>query len=99
MVVKYNVKELRALLKAQGMLTSGRKDELEARLRACTSQEAQAAPPPLPSTPSSSHKRPIEDAPPELLRKVPDLPPVVAQDGVASAKVRQYWAIQSMQTF
>ncbi|MEW5301720.1 MAG: hypothetical protein WDW36_004561 [Sanguina aurantia] len=83
-VVKYNVKELRALLKAQGMLTSGRKDELEARLRACTSQEA--APPPLPSTPSSSHKRPIGDAPPELLRKVPDMPPAVAQDGVASAK-------------
>lgn len=64
------------------MVTSGRKEELELRFAACSSVEA--GPAPVPSTPSSSHKRPM-DAPPELFRKL-DLQ-VHAQDGMASAQV------------
>lgn len=79
------------LLITQGLVSSGRKDELELRLAACSSQEAGL--PPVPSTPSSSHKRSM-DAPPELLRKL-DLQ-VPAQDGVASAQVRWLgWTFES----
>lgn len=72
-------------------MSSGRKDELELRLAACSSQEARL--PPIPSTPSSSHKRPM-DAPPELLRKL-DLQ-VPAHDGVASAQVS--WRVETLKS-